>query len=314
MRISFSDIARPKAAAKQLSRLSSNVTLARAHEAVARATGYRDCHELASSSDAPEAQNFSVSTLTQVVLSLSDALGLEVGDVQFAISKARLVGSGPWSIADQLALYLAVVRERFLGVPARGKPGTIVRAKANGQTETAYLLRAGRPTHLLFDQGKGERADFQISTPRTPLADFLPARLWLPYGYWTLRDGSEVAFARDYLPLWRIAGGMVERINPWLWIQGIKSERWFAPNTEGDWWCPAGRVPALAYLEKHRIFGLPKLANCMRYMFEPGSGTVEDAARRMFENEDNNAPLPEFAALNSNLLHDWRASRTSTGN
>src|SRR5688500_11448051 len=105
---------------------------------------------------ATDASDFGVSALTRLVLSLSDALGLDVGDVQFAISKARLVGPSAWSIADQRALYVAVVRERFLGAPARSKPGTIVKVKAHRRTETAYLLRAGRPTHLLFDHAKGE--------------------------------------------------------------------------------------------------------------------------------------------------------------
>lgn len=314
MRISFCNIARPKAAAKQLSRLSPEVTLARAQEALARATGYRDWHELTGSGTSPVASDFSIPTLTPVVLSLVDTLGLEAGDVQFAISKARMVGPAPWSIADQTALHMAIVRDRFLGAPARGKPGTIVRAKAHGQTEIAYLIQPGRPTHLLFDHGKGERADFEVTTPRTPLADFLPTRLWLPYGYWTLRDGSEVAFARDYLPLWRIADGRVERVDPWLWINGKVAQRWFGGEADGRWWQQPARDNALAYLAKHRIFELPKLANGMRHVFEPGSETVQDAARRLFQNSADSVPLPEFAVLNSSLLHDWRASRTGTGN
>lgn len=304
MRISFSDIAKPKAAAKQLSRLSADVTLAGAQEALARAVGYRDWHELAGSLDAPgpNASDFSVSALARLVLSISDALGIEAGDVQFAISKARLVGTKPWSITDQLAIYMAVMRERYLGAPARGKPGTIVKTKAHRGTEIAYLLRAGRPTHLLFDHAKGERADFEVTTPRTPPADFLPARLWLPYGCWMLRDGSEVVFARDYLPLWRIAGGIVERVDPWLWMSHRVSERWFANNTEGGWWRQPARDSALAYLERKRIFELPRLANAMPYMFESGIETIEDAVRRMYEIAADSSKVPEYAALNVNLL------------
>lgn len=71
--------------------------------------------------------------------------------------------------------------------------------KAYGSDTPAYLIRSGKPTYLLFDTGMGSRADFEVATPRKPLADFVSSRLWLPYGYWTLQDGSEVIFARDYL-------------------------------------------------------------------------------------------------------------------
>lgn len=38
----------------------------------------------------------------------------------------------------------------------------------------AYLRYPGRPTYLLFDTGFGERADFEVATPRSPLPDFVP--------------------------------------------------------------------------------------------------------------------------------------------
>lgn len=312
MRISFSDIARPKAAAKQLSRISLDVTLASAQEALARATGYRDWHELAGSSTAPSGSDFSVPTLAPVVLSIANALSLDAGDVQFAISKARLVGTRPWSIEDQLALHMAVLRERSLGAPARGKPGTVLKVRAHGETRLAYLLRTDHIVHVLYDRGEGACAKFEAVTPRAPLPDFLPARLWLPYGIWTLDDGSEVVFARDYLPLWRITSKSVERLDPWLWIVGIRSERWFAINTERDWWRPAGRLPALAFLERHRVFEMPKLANAMPYMFGHDVETIPEAVRAMFGNAGTSSPVPKFAVLNSNLLQDWRASRTGT--
>jgi hypothetical protein len=312
MRSSFSDIARPKAAAKQLSRLSPAVTLAAAQEALARASGYRDWHELAGSVHyQPDASRVCFPELLQLVLSLSDALDLDTGDVQFAISKAKLIQSLSWSVEDQAAFQMAAIREKFLGSQARGKPGTIVRVKAHGTIRPAYLIRPGRPTYVFYDSGEGSCGDFEAVTPRTPIDDFLPARLWLPYGVWKLEDGSEVAFARDYLPLWRVTVEGIERLDPWLWIRGIKSERWFAHNTERDWWRPAGRKPALAYLAQHRIFELPRLANAMPDIFAPGVETILDAVRRMHIRAPE-ADLPNFAVLNTNLLHDWRATQTVT--
>lgn len=314
MRLYFADIERPKAAAKFLARLSPEVTLSSAHEALARASGFRDWHELTTSfrGSRPDPTDFSIPAATHLVLALAAALNLECGDVQYALSKARLLCPTPWSMNDQLAVHLAAMRQRFLGTPTRGKPGTIVKVKTYGGSRDGYILRITDLMYVLHDSGEGCCVPFEAVTPRTPIADFLPARLWLPYGVWTLEDGSEVVFARDYLPLWRISAEGVERLDPWLWIKGIKSDRWFAANTEGDWWRPAGRGPALAYLEQHRIFDLPRLANAMRHMFAPGVQTLKGAVRSMHGQSNDDAPVPAFAALNTNLVENLRAKRTGT--
>ena len=305
MRIYFAEIERVKLTAKLLSRLSPAVTLANVLENLARASGYRDWHELDASfggvTNTPT--EFSPEIAAHLVLELAAALNLECGDVQFAISKARLLGSSRWSTSDQITVYMSALRSGFLGAPARGQPGTIVKVK--GLEGPGYILRTDHygVVHLLKDGGTSGCVPEETVTPRTPIADFLPARLWLPYGVWTLNGGSEVVFARDYHPLWHISAEGVERLDPWLWIRGIKSERWFAHNTEGDWWRPQGRVPALAYLEGHRISELPKLGNAMLDMFAPGVESISGAVRRM-HNRAQDLALPRFAMLNTNLLRD----------
>lgn len=306
MRISFTDIERPKVAAKLLSRISPSLTLASVHEAMAKASGYRDWHELSASFDnAPHALiDFGHETAARLVLELATKLNLDCGDVQFAISKSRLLGPSRWSNSDQIAIYMAALRSGFLGDHTRGKPGTVVRMKSKGTPRIGYLLSKNRTVRLLTDSGVADRADFEVVTPRTPIADFLPARLWLPYGVWTLEDESEVLFARDYLPLWRVSEGRIERLDPWLWIRGIKSQRWFAHNTEGDWWRPPGRGPALAYLERHRILELPRLGNAMLDMFAPGVENISGAVRSMHGRLQSDT-LPTFAELNTKLLEGW---------
>jgi hypothetical protein len=182
-----------------------------------------------------------LSAVANIVLFLADTLGLAAGDVQYALSKSRSLGQRPLNTDDQIAIHMRALRQGFFGAPARGKPGTIVKIKAHGEVRHAYIVQWGRPTKVLYNTGEGHCADFEAVTPRTPAADFLPARLWLPYGIWTYPDGSEVVFSRDYLPLWRIAGNGVERLDPWLWMQGWVKERWFAKETETGWSRGQGR-------------------------------------------------------------------------
>jgi len=309
MRISFPDLSRPKAAAKLLSRLSNGVTLSSAHEATARAAGYRDWHELAQASPASVKAGFDLGTAKQVVLGIADRLELLPGDVQYAVAKARLLGSGPWALDDHLALTTSVWRERQFGVPARGKPGTVIKVRAHGEIRPAYLGRSGRPSYVVYDTGPGMCADFEVVTPRSPLPDFVPSRLWLPYGYWTLRDGSEVIFARDYLPIWRVSGGIVERLDPWLWIEGIEETTVFSSRLGTVVWSrgPA-REQALEHLAQRRIFELPRLVEAMPHLVGPDVDSVEAGVARLHERVGAGSSFPAYARLNSHIA-DIQSSR-----
>lgn len=307
MRIQFPDLGRPKQAAKNLRRLSAGLKLSAIHEALARLLGYRDWHELSISTQlvtSSASLEVGADDALRIVLGLADALGLPDPDVQYAISKARLLRDTPWSIDDQLGLRTKIWRQRVFGSPGRGKPGTVVKDRALGPNTPAYLRRAGRPSYLLFDTGMGERADFEVLTPRTPLADFVPSRLWLPYGYWTLQDGSEVIFARDYLPMWRVTGGTVERLDPWLWINGITSEFHFTTSVATDVWATGpARELALHHLVEHRIFELPKLVDVMPYLFEADVETIADGVERLRAVRATGKIPAGYAELNTRLSH-----------
>lgn len=303
MRIPFPDLSRPKAAARLLSRISGDVKLASAQEAVARGTGYRDWHDLAGSR-APDPYDFDLGEAKHVILTIADALDLPPGDVQYAVAKARLLSNAPWSLDDHLGLTTMIWRERVFGAPARGKPGTIVKVRAHGETRPAYLRRAGRPTYVVYDTGPGMCADFEAVTPRSPLADFVPARLWLPYGFWTLGDGSEVIFARDYLPMWRIAGDAVERLDPWLWIEGIAETKVFSASRGTVIWerGPA-RDLALDHLTRRRIFELPRLVDAMPHLIEAGVDSTDRAVEALRQSVGGGGAPPSFARLNHQLAH-----------
>lgn len=307
MRIQCPDLGRPKQAAKNLVRLSSDLKLSATHEALACALGYRDWHELSISTHpvtSLASLEMSMDDASRIVLDVADTLGLPDPDVQYAVSKARLLRDTPWSMDDQLGLRTKIWRQRVFGSPGRGKPGTVVKDRAHGANTPAYLRRAGRPTYLLFDSGMGERADFEVVTPRTPLADFVPSRLWLPYGYWTLQDGSEVIFARDYLPMWRVTEGVVERLDPWLWINGITAEFHFTTSVATVVWASGpARELALHHLTKHRIFELPKLVDVMPHLFEADVETIAGGVERLRELSGVGKVTPAYAELNTRLSY-----------
>jgi len=305
MRIHFPDLVRPKQAAKYLARASTELKLATVHDELARVLGYRDWHELAIASHpnslaAPDRPDLDGAVLT--ILALADGLGLPDGDVQYAVSRARLLRATPWSIDEHMLLRTSIWRRRVFGTPRRGKPGTVVRDKAYGSGTPAYLRYPGRPTYLLFDTGFGTRADFEVATPRSPLSDFVPSRIWLPYGAWKLRDTSEVLFSRDYLPMWRMTNDRTERIAPWLWITDIAEEKHFASRGTDIWASGAARDSAIAYLRQHRIFELPVLTDIMPHLFEPQVESLQDGVSRLYGSRRDAEAPPPYAKLNDRVL------------
>jgi len=305
MRIYFPDLVRPKQAAKYLARAAAELRLATVQGALARALGYRDWHELSiagQSNGLTAPERGGLNDALRIILELADVLGLPAADVQYAVSRARLLRASPWSIDEQMLLLTSVWRRCIFGPQGRGKPGTIVRDGAYGSRTPAYLRYPGRPTYLLFDTGFGERADFEVVTPRSPPPDFVPSRIWLPYGVWKLRDASEVLFSRDYLPLWRVANDRAERLAPWLWIKGITEEKHFSSPGTTRWASGLARESALGYLRQHRIAELPRLTDIMPHLFEPYVDSLQDGLARLYAARGDAETPPRYAELHHRVL------------
>lgn len=286
-RIQYPTLERPKLAAKLLARVKSDVPLNRALEAVAKASGYRDWHELARTARPADRRTDvpPLETARDVILTVATSLGMDMGDVHYAISKSRLLADDPPGIDAMLALRAMLWRAALFGPPARDKPGTIVRVKSPGERGLAYLKAAGRPTYVVLDNGVGIRADSEVTTPRVAPADFVPSRLWLPYGYWTLEDGSIVLFSRDYKPLWHKSAERTVRMDPWTWVSAIVSHSFFHSPKVGEmsWDKDPARGRAVRYLEENRLFDPPKLLDAMPYLFAKGVDSVSDAVDRLEE-------------------------------
>lgn len=281
MRIHFTSTDIPKAAAKILVREGGGIKLSSAQEAIAKATGYRDWHELTASA----AEKIAIAppdspTAKALVLSIADRLGVRHGDVEFALTRSRLLPD--LELEEALALRVSIWRDRLFGPPGRGRPGTVIRVKEPGSVRHGYLLSLGRPAHILYDTGFGICADFEVVTPRVPLDDFAPSRLWLPYGYWTVGDGAIVTFSRDYKPMWRTADGVSTRLDPWLRIADIRQEAHFSTKSGTIHWSRGlARELALEHLVKHRIVGLPRLLDAMEHALDPTVESVGQAVASM---------------------------------
>lgn len=282
MRIHFPSTRAPKVAAKIIVReAKKRVSHSSALEAIAKVTGYRDWHEL-NNSIASDRSNptLILEKIKYVVLSIADVLDIDHADVEFALVRSRLIPR--ITLDEALGLRASIWRDRLFGPPARGKPGTVIRVKEPGRLRTAYLLSLGRPTHVFYDTGFGGCADFEAVTPRVPLPDFVPSRLWLPYGYWTVGDGAIITFSRDYMPLWRTMEGVSTRLDPWERIPDIRARNIFIELTgTGAWSAGPARELALAHLKDLGIVGLPRLVDAMAYTTNPVATSIDEAVSRM---------------------------------
>lgn len=104
--------------------------------------------------------------------------------------------------------------------------------------------------------------------------------------------------------MWRVAAGVLERLDPWLWVNGIAAEFHFTTSASTVVWASGiARELALQHLTKNRIFELPKLVDVMPYLFEAQVETVADGVARLREESGGNSTLPAFAELNTRLSH-----------
>ncbi len=320
VRIQFSGIESPKAAAKQLVRVNSNLKLAAAQEAIARVAGYRDWHELAANlrCESNEATDLRAADMMVALIDqLANDLGMLFGDVQYALTKARLFEI-LLSLEMQFGLRARALREYVFGTPGRGKPGTVVKSKAHSwfgnvkPGSQGYLLPKSADSRgslrVLFYDGIGTLADFEVQTPRLSIPDFLPARFWLPYGYWTLEDGAVVPYSRDYLPLWHIdLNGKITRPEPWYWIKEINKNLNFPEScaTPGIWSHGRSHAAAIQFLRDRRVLGLPRLVEAFPLMFEAGVESVKDAVMKLREKEQQHGEIPKYAKERKNMEWAW---------
>lgn len=271
MRLYFPNPTRPKKAAKLLS-IDLGVPLAQAQAAIAFACGYKDWYDFEKHhSDRSQFildQDLSIGDYVErqkrLTLLISARLGLSDGDVQFALTRARLSGDRRTTFEEQIAIRVACWRETTMPLVPRKEPGAVGKLKSPGRNgEVVILRRLGSPTQVISERGITTIADFEYVSPQSAAALFVPRRLYLPYGIWTERDGARVIFSRDYAPMWRLREGRpAERVEPWLRIQYV-NQTFLWPSGKEPYWSQELTSHLHAYLNQNGVFALPILADAL---------------------------------------------------
>jgi hypothetical protein len=121
-------------------------------------------------------------------------------------------------------------------------PGTFVTKKGGKKLMMVFYhnLRA-KTVEGYSDAGyfTAGRHEVTVAKEQIPISQFKPLRLYLPYGRWTCKDGSEVLYNREYCPLWRrTKDGTVSAVSPAMDFRKEGSEGYFddrsAPYYRGN--------------------------------------------------------------------------------
>lgn len=298
MRIFFEKLESAKKSAKAVASVVPDRRLSDVQRAVAKAAGYRDWHDVERNHKAAQPGTLDLTPgkyeFDQQIIArshiLSEELDLFPGDALYAISRSYLPGTQIPDPKIYEAIWLKLFSQAQHIQDYKRSPGNVVRINAKGwNREPAILKNYGRPTTLVTHGSVNTWvADFEITVPRKSLDIFVPARLKLPYGYWTETDGSTVLFSRDYKPLWRLIDGRKPvRLAPWLWIDNIE-QKWFWSGTDTPWDSPRRLQREENRLREYGITALPKLVDVLAdIVFNEAVNSVCDAVDVMARREDS---------------------------
>jgi hypothetical protein len=246
MRILFKKSTRPKKAARALSEVTGR-PLAACQQAIAKACGYRDWHELEAlvpsaneemSSQAIQSEKI-IAREVAVVTAVARSLTANAGDVQYALATSRLTGNRPTNPREALEIRRQLFEAIDLPPKRHLESGATVKVK-RGSCDGKHMILSSQnwPMSAIAHHTVNiciARSDFVI--PKQPLPLFIPRRLYVPYGEWTEADGAKVLFSRDYKPLWRIRNNHApERLQPWLWITHVREYHFWGTR---DYQCKA---------------------------------------------------------------------------
>lgn len=272
MRIYFPNLTRPKKAAKRLAALERTLNLASAQGAIAQTAGYRDWNDL-EQHYADQQQSVLDEELTEadfhtrsveLTFALAGALAITDGGAQWFLSNLRLTGNRRFSVADHETIRTACWRRGPMPWRGAQHAGAVFSIRESGKhLRRAYLRNIMGGVRAITDiSSDSVCADFEASFPRTRMADFIPLRFLLPYGWWRLADGTQVIFSRDYKPMWSVRpGSFPERTEPWLRVNFVEQHWLGGDSAEADWKSDCIGHSTSERFAMFGITGLPILAD-----------------------------------------------------
>lgn len=279
MRYHFQNIERPKRATANIAgKIGATLSLTR--ECVAPILGYDNWHDLEKNhakgvvftpdENLPDRDFIE----RQVVLSLAlaDKMRVPDGDVQYALAESKLTGNRPCLLADQLKIRTRCLRLTSLPMLGKKQAGEVGRLKLGGSRDGELVILRSytdrthffRPAVAVSQRNVAHIASFEYVSPRVELPLFIPARLYIPYGYYIEADGAKVLYSRDYKPMWRIRQGKSpERVEPWLWIKHSDSVSLWTPGQKDPWDNLEDRKELEAVLVSFGVKCLPMLVDAL---------------------------------------------------
>lgn len=280
MRILFTSIDRAKKTAKLLS-TGSEFQLSVCQQQVAKACGYRDWHDLKGSIRAQASvaeQTIPMDVEIELIIKLAKNLRLAAGDVQHAVTTARLLGTSKPNLRHAVEVRRQLFIKTDLPPARQGEPGWVVETKVRGhEKETAIIRGTGRDILLIMrSSDAAARGPNEIKNPREALPLFIPWRLYFPYGFVTEDDGGKVVFSRDYHPMWRIRKGKApERLLPWGQIYNHSMQHFWGDGPI-NWHSPTLEAEAIALLEELGVRSMPHLVDLLPAMIH-GNHSIREA-------------------------------------
>ena len=259
MRLFFHNNDQPKRIAKSIAR-HTPATLSACQETIAKASGYRDWHELTGNLKAAVSslwfESAPIDRQSEFIVDVARMLECDQGKVQFALSEAKAFLSGSEPYVHQLELRARCFRRTTIPDLGPRQPGSVGMSKP--WKEAVILKKFGKPTDVISNKHwNAGLADFEYSVPKKPIPLFIPMRLYVLYGMYVEPDGSRVLYSRDYEPMWRLRDGKrPERFSAPEYIPHIDSIGfWDDRNT--PWRNPERYAEELQRLKDHGITGLP---------------------------------------------------------
>jgi hypothetical protein len=291
MRYYFPNSTRVKKAAMRLADLLPEIPLSKWQAALSASLGYRNWHDFErhhqeaapSILDEHLTETEFQSRMVDLCVSLATDTGLSDSDVQYAIQFSRLTGNRAFTFADHERIRCGCWRATSMPWKHPRAAGAVVSTAVAGRRR-AYLRRdrtkGGTATCVTDTSVDSCFADFEVSSPRIRANDFVPMRLYVPYGFWKTKAGSTILFSRNYKPLWEIfENGYVKRVLPWKWINSIEAEDWFGGSkyAEPTWHENLKSGAGVGILGTYGIVGLPILADILPIIVNNNERSVDDA-------------------------------------